>query len=116
MDNVNWPEGIPYSDLNWSVEGQDNTVRFEPERGPSKVRKTATRTYETINIRLTLTMAQVRAFRYWYKYDLNEGVKTFWYPDFLDNDDVLKTARFKGRPTYQRQNFYTTVSAVVEIL
>ena len=112
----NWPDQIPYSDLNWSVSRQENVIRFSPERGPSKVRRVTTRAYETLSISLTLTPSQLKIWRDWYKYDLNDGVGTFWYPDFLDDSNSMKECRFKGAPSVSRSNDYITVKAEVEIL
>lgn len=110
-----WPTGIQYADLDWSSIRQENVIRFTPERGPSKVRRVSTKAYETLSITLTLTPAQSRAFRYWYRYDLNDGVNTFFYPDFLD-DSSMREARFKAAPQFQRNGDAVVVSAQVELL
>lgn len=111
-----WPEGIPYADLDWSVERQENVVRFTPERGPGKVRRVATKAYEVLRINLTLTMAQYRTWRTWYETTLNDGIGEFYYPDFLDDGQTMFNARFRSAPSASRNGDMMKVSAEVELL
>lgn len=114
---VDWPRAqIPYSDISWKLDTKENVIRFEPERGRSKVRRISSKPVETLSITLTLSSVQFREFRYWYRYDLNDGVLTFSFPDFVDNGKA-REARFSAVPSYSRKDENSfSVSAKVEFI
>lgn len=114
---ASWPRAqIPYSDISWSLETKENVIRFEPERGRSKVRRISTKPVETLSITLSLSSLQFRSFRYWYRYDLNDGVLSFVFPDFIDNGNE-REARFAEIPSYSRKDESTfSVTAKVEFI
>lgn len=111
-----WPQEIPYADVSWSVERQSNVLRFTPERGASKVRRLASKVIEHLTVTLTLTPSQYRTFRSWYRNTLNDGLRTFSYPDYLDDGDDGREARFITEPQVQRNGDYITVNLQMELL
>lgn len=110
-----WPENLPYADTSWSVERQDNVLRFTPERGQAKVRRLVSKAVDHLTVTLTLTPAQYRTFRYWWKIDLNDGLRTFEYPDYLDDGTGFE-ARFLAPPQTQRNGENITVTLKMELL
>ncbi len=112
-----WPAGIPYADISWKALTQDNLIRFQPERGRSKRRKASSKSVEGLSITLSLTGERFRLFRYWYKYELNEGAESFSFPDFVDDGSKERTAAFSKVPSYSKkgEDDYS-VSAELEFL
>lgn len=109
-----WPCKIPYADISWTVTTKENTIRFTPERGRSKVRRASTKPVETLAITLTVDAVEFKAFRSWYKNALNDGVNQFWFPDFID-DGEPKIARFSGVPQWTKKDDKTyTITASLE--
>lgn len=106
MTSITWPEGIPYSDLNWSSKSNSNNIVFTPERGNSKIRRTSTRPTELLDVSITLTAYQFQLFMHWHNYDLNYGSSSFMYPDFIYNGEA-REARFIASPSVTRNDEHT---------
>lgn len=102
MTNIQWPNGIPYSDLNWTSNRTNSNIVFTPERGNTKSRRTSTKPVETLAVAITVTPYQAQVFMHWYTFTLIHGSLTFLYPDFIYNGD-------------DRESFFTTTPAISKV-
>jgi len=93
---------FPFKTLNngYQEEYQDSYVETSPDAGSNFRRETFTDVGRSINHPLLLTDSQKAQFDTFYLKDTRSGSETFLYYDCIN--DVLRPARFLGKPTIVR--------------
>lgn len=114
---VQWPPSLQQlvNEQGFSLEKGSTVIRSSPEIGPVKMRRRFTRSVDTMNISLYLTVAQFNTFETFYNTQTNAGVTPFELEHPITG--VLREYRFIDEPKYTSIGGITfQVSFRVEIL
>jgi len=110
-----WPTSLPQRPLRnqFSRAPEDTSIKSQPEKGPTQVRRRFTASEDTISARYRLTFSQWSTLVSFYKSDTAGGSLTFDWPDPMTGSTI--TVRFAGPPQLSGVPAPDRVTAAVEL-
>jgi hypothetical protein len=86
---INWPSTLPGHPIgSWSYKPQTSIIKSNMEVGEPKRRLRTTALYKKFSGTLEMSAAQVETFITFVETTLNNGVLTFNWPDFINDETV----------------------------
>ncbi|MBO4279023.1 MAG: hypothetical protein IK091_04030 [Spirochaetales bacterium] len=95
-----YPGSLPLFEIGWNVTPKSNWLVSKPERGPAKRRLLTTAQPKIHTGKCVMTMQQLEVFISFWEDFLQDGVKSFLYPDYITGMDEWIEVRFAEPYSY----------------
>lgn len=95
-----YPDSLPLFEIGWNVTPKSNWLVSKPERGPAKRRLLTTAQPKIHTGKCVMTRQQLDAFISFWEDFLQDGVKSFQYPDYITGMDEWIEVRFAEPYSY----------------
>ena len=95
-----YPGSLPLFEIGWNVTPKSNWLVSKPERGPAKRRLLTTAQPKIHTGKCVMTRQQLDVFISFWEEFLQDGVKSFLYPDYITGMDEWIEVRFAEPYSY----------------
>ena len=95
-----YPGSLPLFEIGWNVTPKSNWLVSKPERGPAKRRLLTTAQPKIHTGKCVMTRQQLDVFSSFWEDFLQDGVKSFLYPDYITGMDEWIEVRFAEPYSY----------------
>ena len=95
-----YPGSLPLFEIGWNVTPKSNWLVSKPERGPAKRRLLTTAQPKIHTGKCVMTRQQLEVFISFWEEFLQDGVKSFLYPDYITGMDEWIEVRFAEPYSY----------------
>lgn len=100
MSDRYYPNTLPLFEIGWSVKPSANWIISRPERGPSKRRLLTTAQSKVHSGKCVMTQGQLDEFIDFWDYEINGGIDSFLYPDYISGPGDWMEVRFADVYSY----------------